>query len=131
MFQALNVPLWVSPVSRPPAHGRLQAYTLGQLTSPPGAGVPYSYTLTFVNPQGIIPPQRFAVRPGDLATVADRYVQDVPSAGAWITAGGTPSELTSGAFVGGEILPLRLPGSWHAARVSPAPTRPGRDPRAG
>jgi hypothetical protein len=37
---ALNVPLWVSPVSRPPGHGTLLAYTSGQLISPPGRGCP-------------------------------------------------------------------------------------------
>lgn len=108
-LQALNIPLWVSPVSRPPSHGRLQAYTQAQLTSPAGTAVPYAYTLNFVNPPGIIPPQRFTARPGDLATVVSRYFQDVRSAGAWLTEGGTPNEVSVAGF-GGLFIPLRLPG---------------------
>jgi hypothetical protein len=73
--------------------------------------VPYAYTLNFVDPGGIIPPQRFVARPADLATVAERYVQDVRSTAGWITLGGTPGELNAHVPVGGAVIPLRLPGS--------------------
>jgi len=100
--------LRVNPIGRRPSDGTLQAYTSGLLTSPPGRGIPYAYALDRVDPPGVIPPQRFVVPPASLATVSERYYQDVPSRGAWSIFGGTAAQwqqpLTSA------VLPLRLPG---------------------
>jgi hypothetical protein len=104
-----EVPLWVNHIRKPPSRGALQAYTSAQMTSPPGPGVPYAYTLNIIDRAGIIPPQRFVVHRADLATVSERYVQDVHSVGGWITQGGTPSQIGA-TGIGGEVLPLRLPG---------------------
>jgi hypothetical protein len=102
------VPLWVSPVRRPPGHGTLRAFTSGQLTSPPGQKVPYAYTLNFVDPPGTVPPQHFAAGPGNLAVVSERYFQDLPSVAAWETLGGTPYQLET-SFVGADAFPLHVP----------------------
>lgn len=102
-------PVYVSPVSRQPLYGGLRAFTFGQLLSPAGARVPYAYTLDYANPPGTIAPQHFAATPASLATVSERYYQDRPSAGAWLTLGGTPWQLNR-AFFGGFYIPLRLPG---------------------
>jgi hypothetical protein len=103
-----GVPLWVSPVQRPPGHGTLRAFTSGQLTSPPGQHVRYAYTLNFADPPGTIPPQHFAARPGNLAVVSERYFQDPPSVAAWETLGGTPYQIET-SFIGGDAFPLNLP----------------------
>lgn len=100
--------LWVNPISRRPSEGTLQAYTGGLLTSPPGRGVPYAYALNFANPPGIIPPQHFVARAASLATVSERYYQDVPSQGAWTIMGG-PAALWEHSILEGEVLPLRMP----------------------
>jgi len=103
-----SVPLWVNPVRRPPGHGTLRVFTSGQLTSPPGPGVPYAYTLNFANPPGTIPPQHFTAGPANLAVVSERYFQDVPSVAGWETAGGTAYQLET-SFIGGDVFPLPLP----------------------
>jgi hypothetical protein len=103
-----SVPLWVSPVGRPPSYGTLRVFTSGQLTSPPGPGVPYAYTLNFANPPGTIPPQHFAAGPANLAVVSERYFQDLPSVAGWETAGGTAYQLET-SFIGGDVFPLPLP----------------------
>jgi len=88
----------------------LQTYTAGQLTSPSGRGVPYAYSLNFPGPPGIIAPQHFVVRPAGVATVSERYYQDVRSTGIWDEFGGTPQQLRSlGLFIIAP-LPLHLPG---------------------
>jgi len=102
--------LWVNPTSRRPTDGTLRTYTAGQLTSPPGPGTPYAYTLDFPGPPGIIPPQRFAARPAGLATVSERYYQDVPSTGGWFASGGTAAEWKYVPVSISVVLPLRLPG---------------------
>lgn len=107
-FSSLAAPLWVSPVSRPPGHGTLRVFTSGQLTSPPGQGVPYAYTLNFADPPGTIPPQHFTASPANLATVSESYTQDLPSAGYWQTLGGTPYQVDT-SFVGAFDLALKLP----------------------
>jgi len=101
--------LWVSPTSQRPTDGTLRAFTTGQLTSPPGPRIPYAYTLDFPAPAGIIPRQHFAVRAAGLATVSGRYFQDVPSTGAWVTAGGTAYQWKH-TIIEDLFLPLRLPG---------------------
>jgi hypothetical protein len=105
-----GVPLWVSPIGRPPGHGTLRVFTSGQLTSPPGPKIPYAYTLDFADPPGTIPPQRFSAGPANLAVVAERYSQDRPSVAAWETAGGTPYQIET-SFIGGAAFPLQLPTS--------------------
>jgi hypothetical protein len=101
--------IWINPTSRPVTDGGLHVFTTVQASSPRGPGIPYGYTLNFAGPPGIIPPQRFTVRPADLATVSERYYQDVSSVGGWLDSGGTPYQIRT-SFIGGLILPVRLPG---------------------
>jgi hypothetical protein len=101
--------LWVSPISRPPSAGHLDAVTSTTLASPRGRGTPYTYALDFPAPPGTIPPQHFVVRPGDLATVHERYYQDATQAGGWLTYGGTARQARTIGFAGSST-PLRLPG---------------------
>jgi hypothetical protein len=100
--------IWVSPVSHRPSDGTLLSFTSGQLTSPRGASVPYAYTLDFASPPGTISPQHFVVRAADVATVSERYYQDLKSTGGWITLGGTRSQIQT-SFIGGLIVRFRLP----------------------
>jgi len=99
---------WVNPTSQPVTIGRLRVFTTLQLT-PRGRRTPYGYFLNFEGPRGLIPSQRFTVRPGDLATISGRYFQDTKTVGAWLDFGGTLDQIeTSG--IGGFLLPIRLPG---------------------
>ena len=111
-YEALSFggPLWVSPTTRKPTVGTLRTYTSGQLTSPATApGVPYAYNLAFQGPDGRIPAQRYVVAPTSLATVNERYYQDVSSTGGWITSGGFPQQTAGGvlALIGEVQLPGR------------------------
>lgn len=108
-WMAVGGDLWVSPVRRPPSFGTLQAYTGGQLTSPPGPGTPYAYTLDFPAPRGTIPAQHYVARAAGLATIRENFFQDVPGTGHWITTGGTAAQW---AVDGGLslALPVRMPG---------------------
>jgi hypothetical protein len=99
---------WVSPTSRKPTVGSLRTFTSATLTSPDGTTVPYAYNLDFAGPPGLIPAQRFGVRQSSLATVNERYYQDVPSTGSWTTFGGTAAQLNAG-FTSVD-LPVKLPG---------------------
>jgi hypothetical protein len=99
---------WVSPTSRKPTVGSLRTFTTAMLTSPGHAAVPYAYNLSFTGPPGRIPPQHFRVRQSSLATVNERYYQDVPSTGSWTTFGGTAAQLNAG--VSSVSLPIKLPG---------------------
>jgi hypothetical protein len=99
---------WVSPTSRKPTVGSLRTFTTAMLTSPDGTAVPYAYNLDFAGPPGRIPAQHFRVRQSSLATVNERYYQDVPSTGSWTTFGGTAVQLNAG--VSSVSLPLKLPG---------------------
>jgi hypothetical protein len=103
-----DLPVWVSPVRRPPGHGTLRVFTSGQLTSPPGPKVPYAYTLDFADPPGTIPPQRFAAGPANLAVVTERYFQDLPSVAGWLSSGGTSYQVET-SFIGGDVFPLPAP----------------------
>ena len=108
MEMARGEPVYVSPVSRRPLFGELRAFTFGQLLSPAGTRVPYAYTLDYPNPPGTIAPQHFAATSASLATVTERYVQDLHSTAAWITLGGTRWQLNR-AFFGALATPLPLP----------------------
>ncbi len=100
--------MYASPVGRQVLYGGLRAFTFGQLLSPAGTRVPYAYTLDYANPPGTIAPQRFAATPASLATVTERYFQDVRSTASWMTLGGTPWQLDR-AFFGALATPLRVP----------------------
>jgi hypothetical protein len=107
-YEAGNGTMWVNPDRRRPSVGSLHVFTEGLLSSPAGAKTRYDYTLNFAAPEGIIPPQRHVARPRDLATVSERYFQDVKSTGGWITLGGTRYQIGS-SFIGGLVPALRLP----------------------
>jgi len=98
------------PGRRPARCWHVQAFTSAQLTSPPGPGIPYVYNLDFVDPPDMIPAQDYIASAADLATVTERYYQDVRSTGAWSTDGGTDSQLAETAM-GGNSFPLPLPGT--------------------
>lgn len=102
--------LWVNPVRRPPTAGYLYSATSTQLVSPAGPGTPYTYALDFPAPPGTIEPQHFVVRPRDLAAVKERFYQDAPQQGGWLTSGGTPRQLHTVGFSGTSTT-LRLPGA--------------------
>ncbi len=108
-FSAVNASLRVNPVAQRPALGSLRAYTQGQLVSPPGPGIPYSYSLDYPAPRGTIPPQRYTVRAAGLAAISERFDQDRPSAGTWYASGGNLTEMLNDL---GSVTfwPRRLPG---------------------
>lgn len=109
-WTGINTKFWVSPTTTKPGVGSLRSFTSAQLTSPAGsAGPPYAYNLDFAGPAGLIPEQHFAVRQASLATVNERYYQDMPSTGGWATFGGTAAQLAGGGVLV-SILPLTLPG---------------------
>lgn len=100
--------VWVSPMSRKPATGTLQAYASGILTSPQtAAGAPYVYNLDYADAPGVIPAQRYPARPSALAAVTERYYQDTSSAGGWIDFGAFPDQ----GLVSWPFAPLDLPGT--------------------
>jgi hypothetical protein len=76
-----TVPIWVSPVHRRPAIGSLQVVTAQALGSPPARRSGYEYNIIHASARGIIPPMRYPLPSGRLATVHARYYQDVPSTG--------------------------------------------------
>jgi hypothetical protein len=100
--------IWVNPTTQPATIGRLRVFTTFQLT-PRGPRTPYGYFLNFAGSHGLIPPQRFTVRPADVATVSERYYQDIKTVGAWLDFGGTLDQIQSSG-IGGFLLPVRLPG---------------------
>ena len=102
--------LWVSPVRRPPTDGALHVNTSAWLTSPRRAGTPYAYTLDFPDPPGLIPPDQHLVASG-LATVHERYYQDIQtSGGGWCAAGGTAFEIQTQFYLWCGGAGLHLPG---------------------
>jgi hypothetical protein len=100
--------IWVNRTTQPPTIGRLRVFTTFQLT-PRGSRTPYGYFLNFAGSHGLIPSQRFTVRPADLAAVSERYYQDKKTVGAWLDFGGTLDQIEN-SFIGGFLLPVRLPG---------------------
>ncbi|HXJ28920.1 MAG TPA: hypothetical protein VNH17_24650, partial [Streptosporangiaceae bacterium] len=108
-FSAFNARILVSPVSVPPTVGGLLSFTTGQLTSPKGAaGPPYVYNVDYPAPPGLVGPQHFDVSPQSLATVQERFFQDVPSRGQWLIFGGTAAEFA--VSLSAQFMPIRLPG---------------------
>jgi subtilase family protein len=108
-WSAFNARILVSPVSVPPAVGGLLSFSSAQLTSPKSAaGPPYVYNVDHSSPPGLVGPQHVDVSPQSLATVQERFFQDVPSHGEWLIFGGTATEFTVG--LSAEFLPIRLPG---------------------
>lgn len=97
---------WVSPTTRKPTVGTLNAYTSATLTSPAKASPGYAYNLDYAGPAGIVPRQHFTVSPASLGTVTERYYQDVRSGGGWVAFGGTVQQL---AFEFLEIDPITMP----------------------
>lgn len=84
----------------------MQAYTFEQLTSPAAAaGPPYVYNLDFRAPPGIIPVPHYRATPAHLATVAERYYQEVHSAGDFYSFGAFPNEILMAQVLG----PMPLP----------------------
>lgn len=109
-IQWFNTPgrIWVSPVSRKPAVGRLHAFASEQLTAPVTSGsIRYGYNLAYPDPPGIIPPQHYVVRTSNLAVVTDRYYQDVRSSGAAFNGGAFPGEGLMTTW----LPPVALPGT--------------------
>jgi hypothetical protein len=100
--------LWVSPTTRRPTVGTLRTYETQTLASRRGAArPPYVYNLALAGPAGIIPDQHTAVSPGSLATVTERFYQDVAGTGDTETLAVYP---VLGVAVGVPI-PLPLPGT--------------------
>jgi hypothetical protein len=109
-FSDSGLSLWVSPTTRKPTVGTLHSFSSALLTSPPkAAGSPYAYNLDYPGPAGVIPrDQHYVAGPANLATVAERYYQDVHTTGAWSSFGGSLVQLEGLILV--PELPLRLPG---------------------
>jgi hypothetical protein len=86
-----GTPVWLSPASTRPTVGTLRVAVNQHLESPPGRTVPYEYTLSYTDPAGIIPAQRYLVLAADLATVHERFYQSVPVSGGWAFNGSFPA----------------------------------------
>jgi hypothetical protein len=75
-------PVFLSPTTRRATVGALQEYVFEQAFSPVRApGTPYEYDVAYADTSGLIPPQRYVVRPAGLATVHARYYSDVSTTG--------------------------------------------------
>lgn len=99
--------LWLSPTTRRPSVGSLHTYETQTLTSPTWArGTPYTYNLALAGPAGIIPDQHIAIAQRSLATITERFYQDVPSIGETAPQVNYPALDISV----GVPLRLRLPG---------------------
>jgi hypothetical protein len=85
-----GTPVWLSPASTRPTVGTLRVAVNQHLESPPGRAVPYEYTLSYTDPPGIIPAQRYLVRAADLATVHERFYQAAPATGGFAFNGSFP-----------------------------------------
>ncbi len=110
-----GTPVWLSPASTRPTVGTLRVAVNQHLESPPGHGVPYEYTLSYTDPPGIIPVQRYTVRATSLATVHERFYQGAPAAGGFAFNGSFPATNPNGSrawfgFIEPTGPSLRLPG---------------------
>jgi len=107
LFGWQGVHLWLSPTTRKPSVGSLHTYETQTLASPRGArGTPYVYNLAIAGPNGVIPDQHVKIAPSSLATVHERFYQDIASTGATETTL-EYHKLPEAVAV---PLPLRLPG---------------------
>jgi len=107
--------VWLSPTGARPTVGTLRVAVNQHLESPPGRAVPYEYTLSYTDPPGIIPAQRYLVRAADLATVHERFYQAAPAAGGFAFNGSFPATNPNGnrawfGFIDPAGPSLRLPG---------------------
>jgi hypothetical protein len=110
-ISALGAKIWVNPTTAKPTVGMLTSYAAQQLASPPGRGTPYQYELSYVDPSGTIPPQRYRVQPSSLATVTDVFYQDVPASGEWFMYGTAINQYPPGAgYINPYPYPIRLAG---------------------
>ena len=107
--------VWISPTRVKPTVGTLQWSVNEHLESPPGRKVPCEYTLSYTDPPGTIPVQRYVASATDLATVHERFYQPVKASGSWAFNGsfsGTNANNNADWF--GYIEPagpgLKLPG---------------------
>ena len=110
-----GTPVWLSPAGTRPTVGTLRVAVNQHLESPPGRAVPYEYTLSYTDPPGIIPAQRYLVRAADLATVHERFYQAVPAAGGFAFNGSFPATNPNGnrawfGFIEPTGPSLRFPG---------------------
>jgi hypothetical protein len=102
-----GVPVWVAPTHEPVRVGTLDTYPYQRLTSPPGPGLGYEYQLQYAA-GGVIPAQRYVVRPDSLATIDANYYSEVPSpTGVRQRAGSYPFEFHEVVSRGGH--PLKFP----------------------
>jgi len=89
-----NNPFWVNTTSVPPSVGTIRESVNEHLESPPGKAVPYEYTLSFTGPRGILPSEHHVVRPGQLATIHERFYQPVATPGQWAFSGAFPGPIS-------------------------------------
>jgi hypothetical protein len=107
-FSDSGLSQWVSPTTSKPTFGSFRSFTSATMTSPPKAsGIPYAYNLNYQGPNGIIPTQHYVVSPADLATVNERFYQDVKSTGGWIVFGGFAAQVNGVLF--SQVIPVTLP----------------------
>jgi hypothetical protein len=85
-FTGGGLHLWTNTTTIKPTIGKMNVLVAQELLSPRGArGTKYEYDVGSVASTGLIPAQHYTIRASSLATVDARYVQDVPSNGAyWI-----------------------------------------------
>jgi hypothetical protein len=88
-FSNYHSAIWVSPTSQRPTVGWLRADASQELTSA-HAGAPYAYALSYASPRGVIPAQRYVIRPASLTAIRESYYQDVTSPGYWTVYGSFP-----------------------------------------
>ncbi len=100
--------LWVNPTRTPVTVGQLQTFTDGLLTSVNGPTAAYEYDLAFASANGLIPPQRFVVKPSSLARVDARYYDGVATTGSLGRVGLFAAQLQDG-FFDFSTFPFTLP----------------------
>jgi len=103
-----GVHIWISPTARKPTVGTLSFFVQAILPSPPHVSPSYDYNLDIPGPPGIIPRPVFHVTAASLATVAERFYQDVPSLGA-LSVTGWNQALPGNAQPLGEVLGHHMP----------------------
>lgn len=93
------LPLYVSPLPKPPRVGRLIEVTSAVLASPSTArGTPYLYYLAYKSPAGTVQPQRFVVNQARLATENARFYAANTSHGYLANFPAFPIERQLGSF---------------------------------